>query len=92
MIVREIDELMVLNDEAHHIHDPAMAWFKSIEDIHNRMLQKDRAFIAVGCDGNATAQQRSHLCADGCDYPLVEAIAQNVVKHPVLPDGPAVQS
>src|SRR6266850_3354791 len=31
MIVRDIDELMVLNDEAHHIHDPRMAWFKSIE-------------------------------------------------------------
>jgi type III restriction enzyme len=23
------------------------------------------------------------------DYPLVEAIYQNVVKHPVLPDGPS---
>ncbi len=34
MIVRDIDELVVLNDEAHHIHDPRMAWFKSIEDIH----------------------------------------------------------
>ena len=40
MIVRDIDELMVLNDEAHHIHDPRMAWFKSIEDIHNRLRQK----------------------------------------------------
>ena len=43
MIVRDIDELMVLNDEAHHIHDPRMAWFKSIEDIHNRLLQKGKA-------------------------------------------------
>ena len=43
MIVRDIDELMVLNDEAHHIHDPRMAWFKSIEDIHNRLKQKGAA-------------------------------------------------
>ena len=28
MIVRDIDELMILNDEAHHIHDPSMAWFR----------------------------------------------------------------
>ena len=28
-IVREIEELAVFNDEAHHIHDPRMAWFKS---------------------------------------------------------------
>jgi type III restriction enzyme len=26
------------------------------------------------------------------DYPLVEAISQNVVKHPVLPDAPAAPS
>ena len=37
MIVRDVDELVVLNDEAHHIHDPRMAWFKSIQDIHNRL-------------------------------------------------------
>jgi type III restriction enzyme len=39
-IVREIDELAVFNDEAHHIHDPRMAWFKCIQDIHHRLLQK----------------------------------------------------
>ena len=26
-IVREIDELIVINDEAHHIHDDKLAWF-----------------------------------------------------------------
>jgi hypothetical protein len=31
-IVREIDDLAVFNDEAHNIHDPRMAWFKSIQD------------------------------------------------------------
>lgn len=40
-IVREIDELAVFNDEAHHIHDERMAWFKSIQDIHHQMLQRD---------------------------------------------------
>jgi type III restriction enzyme len=39
-IVRDVDELMVINDEAHHIHDPKMAWFKSIEDIHNQTFAK----------------------------------------------------
>lgn len=32
MIVRDVDELMVINDEAHHIHGPRLAWFKSIQD------------------------------------------------------------
>lgn len=43
IIVRDIDELAVLNDEAHHIHDSRLAWFKSIEDIHNRLKQKGDA-------------------------------------------------
>ena len=34
-VVRDIDELVVINDEAHHIHDSRMAWFKSIGDINN---------------------------------------------------------
>ena len=38
-IVRDIDELVVINDEAHHIHDSKLTWFKSIGDIHNKLKQ-----------------------------------------------------
>ena len=87
MIVRDIEELAVLNDEAHHIHDPRMAWFKSIEDIHNRLLQKDAA-LSLQVDVTATPRHNNGaiFVQTVCDYPLVEAISQNVVKHPVLPD------
>jgi len=87
MIVRDIDELMVLNDEAHHIHDPRMAWFKSIEDIHNRLKQKGGA-LSLQIDVTATPKHNNGaiFVQTVADYPLVEAISQNVVKHPVLPD------
>jgi type III restriction enzyme len=87
MIVRDIDELMVLNDEAHHIHDPRMAWFKSIEDIHNRLKQKG-ATLSLQVDVTATSKHNNGaiFVQTVADYPLVEAISQNVVKHPVLPD------
>ncbi len=87
MIVRDIDELMVLNDEAHHIHDPRMAWFKSIEDIHNRLKQKGAA-LSLQVDVTATPKHNNGaiFVQTVADYPLVEAICQNVVKHPVLPD------
>ena len=49
----KIEELAVFNDEAHHIHDPKMAWFKSIQDIHHKMLQKDRR-LALQVDVTAT--------------------------------------
>ena len=90
MIVRDIEELMVLNDEAHHIHDPRMAWFKSIEDIHNRLKQKDTA-LSLQIDVTATPKHNNGaiFVQTVADYPLVEAISQNVVKHPVLPDAPS---
>ena len=86
-IVRDIDELMVLNDEAHHIHDAKLAWFKSIEDIHNQLLQKDDA-LSLQIDVTATPKHNNGaiFVQTISDYPLVEAISQNVVKHPVLPD------
>ena len=86
-IVRDIDELMVLNDEAHHVHDPKLAWFKSIEDIHNRLLQKGSE-LALQVDVTATPKHSNGaiFVQTVSDYPLVEAISQNVVKHPVLPD------
>ena len=86
-IVREIEELAVFNDEAHHIHDPRMAWFKSIQDIHHKMLQKDRR-LALQVDVTATPRHDNGaiFVQTVSDYPLVEAIHQNVVKHPVLPD------
>jgi type III restriction enzyme len=87
MIVRDINELLVLNDEAHHIHDPRMAWFKSIEDIHNRLKQKGTA-LSLQVDVTATPKHNNGaiFVQTVSDYPLVEAISQNVVKHPVLPD------
>lgn len=88
MIVRDIDELMVLNDEAHHIHDAKLAWFKSIQDIHNRLLQKG-SYLSLQVDVTATPKHNNGaiFVQTVSDYPLVEAISQNVVKHPVLPDG-----
>lgn len=90
MIVRDIDELVVLNDEAHHIHDPRMAWFKSIDDINNRLKQKGSG-LSLQVDVTATPKHNNGaiFVQTVADYPLVEAIWQNVVKHPVLPDAPS---
>ena len=86
-IIREVEELAIFNDEAHHIHDRRMAWFKSIEDIHHKMLQKDQR-LAIQVDVTATPRHDNGaiFVQTVSDYPLVEAIHQNIVKHPVLPD------
>ncbi len=89
-IVRDINELMIINDEAHHVHDPANAWFKSIQDIHNRLQQKGTA-LSLQLDVTATPKHSNGaiFVQTISDYPLVEAIKQNVVKHPLVPDGPS---
>lgn len=86
-IVREVDELLIVNDEAHHIHTDRTAWFGNIQDIHNRMRQRGRNlslqldFTATPKDGKGRVFPQTIS-----DYPLVEAIHQNVVKRPVIPD------
>jgi type III restriction enzyme len=86
-IVRDIEELVVINDEAHHIHDKSLEWFKSIEDIHNKLQQKG-SYLSLQLDVTATPKHTNGaiFVQTVSDYPLVEAIHQNVVKHPVLPD------
>ena len=84
----KIKELLVLNDEAHHIHDKDLAWFKSIEDISNKLKLKSGSGISLQADFSATPKHNNGaiFVQTICDYPLVEAIKQNVVKSPVLPD------
>lgn len=89
-IVRDIDELAVFNDEAHHIHDKKLAWFQSIEDIHNRLKQKG-ANLSLQLDVTATPKDsKGNIFVQTItDYPIAEAIHQHVVKTPVLPDEPS---
>lgn len=86
-LIRDLNDLVVLNDEAHHIHDSSLSWFASIQDIHNNLVQKNSK-LSLQLDVTATPKH-----TDGrifvqtiSDYPLVEAIYQGVVKTPVVPD------
>jgi len=86
-IIREVPDLVILNDEAHHIHEPEMAWFKNIQDISNQLRLKGSK-LSAQFDFTATPKH-----TDGAifvqtisDYPLVEAVRQGIVKTPVLPD------
>lgn len=87
-VVRAIDSLVVLNDEAHHIHDESLAWFKAIQGIDARMRQRTGHGIAAQFDVTATPKDQNGavFAQTVCSYPLVEAIRQGVVKTPVVPD------
>ena len=87
-IVRELDELMILNDEAHHVK--AEGWWGTISDVHRGLVQKGSR-LSLQIDVTATPKEEKGQIFPQTitDYPLVEAIHQNLVKHPVLPDGPS---
>lgn len=83
-----LNDLVVMNDEAHHIHDKSLAWFRDIQDIHNKLKLRLGNGIALQVDSSATPRHNngSIFVQTICDYPLVEAIKHGVVKTPVLPD------
>jgi type III restriction enzyme len=87
-IVRSIDSLIVLNDEAHHIHDENLSWFQAIQGIDARMRQRTGHGISAQFDVTATPKDQNGavFAQTVCSYPLVEAIRQGVVKTPVVPD------
>lgn len=84
----KIKDLVILNDEAHHIHDPSLTWFKNIREIHERLKAENDFGLSLQTDFTATPKNNSGgiFPQTISDYPLVEAIKQGVVKTPVLPD------
>ena len=84
----KIKDLVVVNDEAHHIHDDDLQWYKSIEDINNRLKLSQGRGLSLQADFTATPKHTNGaiFLQTICDFPLVEAIRQNVVKSPTLPD------
>lgn len=78
--------LMVLNDEAHHLHDPDLAWNRAIDALHDQSLSKGNRGICLQLDFSATPKHTDgkfyrHIV---CDFPLGEAVDAGIVKVPVL--------
>lgn len=78
--------LMVLNDEAHHLHDPELAWNKAVDALHSQSVSRGNAGICLQLDFTATPKHNDgslfrHIV---CDFPLGEAVDAGIVKVPVL--------
>ncbi|MCD6518988.1 MAG: DEAD/DEAH box helicase family protein, partial [Anaerolineae bacterium] len=78
--------LMVLNDEAHHLHDPDLAWNRAIEALHDESLERGNQGLCLQLDFTATPKHNDgsffqHIVVD---FPLGEAVDAGIVKVPVL--------
>ena len=85
-LIKQVDELVVLNDEAHHINDEDQVWYKTIQNIHNSLLSNNSR-LSLQLDFTATPKHKdaSIFVQTVSDYPLIEAIHQNIVKNIEVP-------
>src|SRR5713101_6172446 len=80
--VKSLRDLVVLNDEAHHVHDEDLAWSQSLLAIH-RTLPKG---LSLWLDFSATPKDQNGMYFPWTvvDYPLAQAVEDRIVKAPLI--------
>ncbi len=80
--VKSLPDLVVMNDEAHHVHDQNLAWSKSLLAVHEALPQGIGAWL----DFSATPKDQNGMYFPWtvCDYPLAQAVEDRIVKAPII--------
>ena len=80
--LRDLDDLVVMNDEAHHVHDDDLAWNRTLVGVHEAMS----GGLSLWLDFSATPRDRGgrYFPWTVCDYPLAQAVEDRIVKAPVI--------
>jgi type III restriction enzyme len=78
------DDLLVMNDEGHHVHSDDLEWNKAIDKLNEALTNKFTKSLLMQLDFSATPKDLkgkyfSHIIYD---YPLVQAIIDKKVKRP----------
>jgi type III restriction enzyme len=79
-------ELMVLNDEGHHLHNEDLEWHKVIIGLHDKLQGRGLSGIACQLDFTATPKyQNGALFREiVVDYPIAQAVDDGIVKRPIM--------
>ncbi|HOI24269.1 MAG TPA: DEAD/DEAH box helicase family protein [Caldisericia bacterium] len=80
--LKELDNLLVMNDEAHHVHDDELKWNESLMSIHNNIP----GGLKMWLDFSATPKTPDNTYYPWiiCDYPLAQAVEDRIVKIPLI--------
>ncbi len=83
--VKSLKDLVVLNDEAHHVHDEELAWTQSLLAIHEALPHGLGAWL----DFSATPKDQNGMYFPWTvvDYPLAQAVEDRIVKAPIIVTG-----
>ena len=80
--VKSLQDVVVINDEAHHVHDDELRWTQSLLDIRDTLP----GGIGAWLDFSATPKDQGGMFFPWmvCDYPLAQAVEDQIVKAPVI--------
>ena len=80
--VKSLKDLVVLNDEAHHVHSEELAWSRSLLAVHRALPHGVGAWL----DFSATPKDQNgmYFTWTVCDYPLAQAVEDRIVKAPII--------
>jgi len=76
------DRILVVNDEAHHVHDDRLEWWKTIRRVDEAATEG----VVAQLDFSATPrdQQGTPFREIVVDYPLAQAVEDGIVKIPII--------
>lgn len=85
-MVQKHDDLMVINDEAHHVHDDDLEWWKILEKLHTDLLKRTGNGLVAQLDFSATPKDQNGTFFPWIvsDYPLAQAVEDKIVKSPLV--------
>jgi type III restriction enzyme len=84
--IKAHDDLLIINDEAHHVHDEDLEWMQVILRLHNHLKEKGSKGLSLQLDFTATPKDQNGTFFPWiiCDYPLAQAIEDRIVKAPLI--------
>jgi type III restriction enzyme len=79
--IRGLKDLVVLNNEAHHVHRADLEWSKSLHSLHEALSRG----LALWLDFSATPRDQNGMYYPWaiCDYPLAQSVEDRIVKAPL---------
>jgi type III restriction enzyme len=80
--IKSLRELIVMNDEAHHVHDEELQWHKTLMAIHE--VLPDRLSLWLDFSATPKDQNGTYFPWIICDYPLAQAVEDRIVKAPLI--------
>ena len=84
--IKAHNDLLLINDEAHHVHDEDLEWMQVILRLHNHLKEKRGKGLSLQLDFSATPKDQNGTFFPWiiCDYPLAQAIEDRIVKAPLI--------